>query len=48
MTCSIHGENRNAYNVLVRILERNRLLVRHRHRREDGTKMDCIETEVRV
>jgi hypothetical protein len=39
-TCSTHGEVRNAYKILVRKLERTRLLGRRRCRWEDNIKID--------
>jgi hypothetical protein len=40
MTCSLHGEKRNVYRILVRKPEGKRLLGRPRHRCEDNIKLD--------
>jgi hypothetical protein len=41
--CSMNGEKRNAYRILVRKLEGRRPLGRPRHRRVDNIKMDLRE-----
>jgi hypothetical protein len=43
--CSIHGEKRNAYRVLVGKLEGKRPLERPRRRGEDNIRMDLREIE---
>jgi hypothetical protein len=41
--CSTHGENLNAYRILVGNPDGKRPLGRHRHRWEDNIKMDLRE-----
>jgi hypothetical protein len=43
MRCSLDGEGRGVYRVLVEKPERNRPLGRPRHIREDNIKMDLQE-----
>jgi hypothetical protein len=43
-----HGETRNAYKILVRTSEGNRLLGRFERKWEDNIKMDLTETVIEV
>jgi hypothetical protein len=41
--CSVYGEMRNVYNILLENPEEKRPLKRHRHRWEDNIKTDFME-----